>query len=496
LIDRDIGRATAERHDLLVIGGGIYGAFLAMESARRGLRPLLVEREDFGGGTSWSSLRILHGGLRYLQALDLRRFRESVSERRWFCRTYPDLVEPLECLMPLYGPGLRRPGVFRMALALNDMLSYSRNAEVRPDRHLPGGRVLGASATLARFPLVDRDGLMGAGLWYDAAMPSSARVLMETLRWACRNGATVLNYVECLDLLRDGDVTLGVEALDRTTGDVVELRAPVVVNCAGPSCRTVARRLDRDHEPLFRPSLAFNMLLDRPPPSDAALAVSPRNPAGRTYFLRPWGGRIFAGTFHAPCASYPARSTPTDEQVGRFLDDLNRAVPALELTPEAVVRIYSGLLPASRPGTEDLASRELILEHGSIGGPAGLWSVSGVKYTTARLVAERTLRRIFAASGRDLDVRPGSERPPPALALSPDDPSSLLEHPSAEAVRAVRALVGEEAVTCVEDLVLRRTDWGADPERAAAVAAALGKLLGHELPARPTLHGSRVGADA
>ena len=113
------------------------------------------------------------------------------------------------------------------------------------------------------------------------------------------NGATALNYVECVSLLREGGGVRGVEAVDRVTGDVVELRAPVVVNCAGPSSRVVAERLDRDHERLFQPSLAFNLLLDRPPLSGAALALTPRNPTGRTYFLRSWRGRIVAGTYQA-----------------------------------------------------------------------------------------------------------------------------------------------------------------------------------------------------
>jgi glycerol-3-phosphate dehydrogenase len=500
LIHRDVSRATAERYDLVVVGGGIYGVFLTMEAARRGFRPLLIERDDFGGGTSWSSLRILHGGLRYLQAADLRRFRESVSERRWFCRTFPDLVQPLECLMPLYGLGLRRPSVFRAAVALNDMLSYDRNSGVRADRRLGSGRVLDADDTLAKFPLADRDGLMGGGSWYDAAMTSTVRVLMETLRWACSNGATALNYVECMSLLREGDGTGGVEAVDRATGDLIELRAPIVVNCAGPSCRIVAGRLDRDHEPLFRPSLAFNLLLDHPPLSDAALALTPEptsgSPTGRTYFLRSWRGRIFAGKFHAARDRYPVSPKPTDEEIEHFVADLDRAVPALELSTAAIVRVYSGLLPAARAATEDLASRELIVDHRATGGPSGLWSVSGVKYTTARLVAERTLRRIFAASDRDLAVRPGTERPEPAAIPSAGDPSPLLGGTSPELAGAVRRMVDEEAVTCLEDLVLRRTDWGADPKQAEAVTAALGRLLGDDLPAQPALRGSGVGADA
>jgi glycerol-3-phosphate dehydrogenase len=103
VIERAVDRASAGDHDLIVVGGGIYGIALALEAARRGLKTLLVERADYGGATSWSNLRILHGGLRHLQNLDLVRFYESVGERRWFLRHFPDLVRPLPCLMPLYG---------------------------------------------------------------------------------------------------------------------------------------------------------------------------------------------------------------------------------------------------------------------------------------------------------------------------------------------------------------------------------------------------------
>src|SRR5690606_18835162 len=127
VIYRDLQRAQEARHDLIVVGGGVHGVMMALEAARRGLRPLLIERGDLGSGTRWNSLRIVHGGLRYLQSFDLPRYRESVAERRWFMRNLPDLVAPLPCLMPLYGNGLRRPMIFRVALKLNDLLSARRN---------------------------------------------------------------------------------------------------------------------------------------------------------------------------------------------------------------------------------------------------------------------------------------------------------------------------------------------------------------------------------
>ncbi|MEJ2083967.1 MAG: FAD-dependent oxidoreductase [Acidobacteriota bacterium] len=103
MIERNPALFSRDSYDLLIIGGGIYGACLSLEASRRGLSSLVLERDDFGGATSWNSLRILHGGLRYLQHLDLKRFRESVAERRWFSFWFPELVRPLPCLMPLYG---------------------------------------------------------------------------------------------------------------------------------------------------------------------------------------------------------------------------------------------------------------------------------------------------------------------------------------------------------------------------------------------------------
>jgi len=196
MIQRQPDDAAGQRYDLVIVGGGVYGIALLLEASRRGVKALLLEQGDFGSETSWNSLRIVHGGLRYLQSLDLPRFRESVGERRWFLQHFPDLVRPLPCLMPLYGEGLKRPGVFRLALATNSLLSSTRNRGVSPASHLPAGGVLSASETLERFPTAAQDGLQGSALWYDAVMPDSQRLLIEMLHWACACGGTALNYVQ------------------------------------------------------------------------------------------------------------------------------------------------------------------------------------------------------------------------------------------------------------------------------------------------------------
>ncbi len=465
-IVRDVDAAVnpaGSGHDLIVVGGGIYGVCVALEAALRGLRPLLLEREDFGGATSWSSLRIVHGGLRYLQKLDLHRFGESVPERRWFGLVLPDLVRPLTCLMPLYGDGLRKPAIFRVALAMNDWLSRRRNEGLRADATLGCGRIIRPDEVMELFAKVDPRGLRGGGLWHDAYMVSSERVLIELLRWACCAGAQALNYVSAEAIVVEGGRVGGVEAVDHATGRTLRLRAPRVVNCSGPWSRLVSGLFDREVPRLIHPSLAFNLMLDRPALSRAAVAVAPQRKGARTYFVLPWKGRVFAGTSHLPWSGGLDRIGPSEEQIGAMLDDLNEAIPGFGAVREHVMRVYAGIVPAEAEGSDRTSDREVLVDHGAAGGPSGLVSVSGVKYTTARLVAEKTLRLAYGSSLPAVD--PTRAVPPPGAAerfidIDTDD------HP-----HELARIAAEESVVHVDDLLLRRVDLTVHPHRARALAA-------------------------
>ena len=459
MIRRQPTEAAEDRFDIVIVGGGIYGIALLLEASRRGLKPLLLEQGDFGAETSWNSLRIVHGGLRYLQSLDLPRFFESVRERRWFLQNFPDLVRPLPCLMPLYGNGLKRPSIFRLALATNSLLSLTRNRGVSRAGQLPTGGVLSVTETLERFPMATRDGLAGAALWYDAAMPDSQRLLIEMLHWACACGATALNYVRAVGYERSADAVARVSAIDRTTGQKLAFRTRLVVNAAGPWCREVSTAFDRDVPELFHYSLAFNVVLDREPLADAGLAVSPRSRTGRTYFLVPWKGKIMVGTFHAPWNGLREEATITDEMLETFLADLNDSIPGLDVASPDVERVHWGLLPAARPNSDELASRPVILHHGDQGGPEGLFSVSGVKFTTARLVAEQTLKIIQRFRGCGLPDPISAPRPSATHWPAADDVFEV----QAGARKVLRERIEElamlESVITSEDILLRRTDW-------------------------------------
>jgi glycerol-3-phosphate dehydrogenase len=473
-IDRDPRGAASQSYDLLVVGGGIQGVTLALEAARRGLSILLLERGDFGGETTWNSLRIVHGGLRYLQTLDLPRHRESIAERRWFLRHFPDLVEPLPCLMPLYDPPrggrLRRRGPLRAAFAADALLGRRRNEGVREDRAIPPGRLLGHAGTVELFPEVDRDGLRGGALWHDAVAADSHRLVIELLRWACRAGARALNYVEAAELRVEEGRVRGVRAVDRESGRSFEIRAAAVASCAGPWARRVARRFDQDVPGLFHPLLAFNLLLDREPPAGdgrTAVAVASREPGAQTWFLLPFQGRTLAGTFYAPTTEEMLRrdGAPGEPLIEEFLRELNAALPGLDLRREEVLRVLWGRLPAAAEGSTAPASRPVIHDHGSHGGPRGLVSVSGVKLTTARALAERALQAL-AAGGEPVEVaRPAADPP-----LSLTELTRLAENDWNAAREHLRGIVERQSVIHLEDLLLRRTDWGIDPRRAEAAA--------------------------
>lgn len=471
--------ATAARvdYDLIIVGGGIYGAMLSLEAARRNVRSLLIEKGDFGGATSYNSLRIVHGGFRYLQKLDLHRFYESVNERKWFLKTFPELVKPLPCLMPLYGKGLRRPPILCTALKLNDTLSATRNQGIRSDRHLLPGRIINSKQVQQIFPTVDEDGLQGGAVWYDACMPDSQRLVMGALRWACSLGAEALNYVEAKALLKINHQVSGVLAQDLETGETYEYQAKLVVNAAGPWSREVATQFDQDVPELFPPSLAWNVLFDRETLSDFALAVEPKKANAQTYFLHPWKGRLLAGTIHSPwLKDITSNPMPTQAEIDEFIDNLNLAIPGLNLSATEILRVFSGLLPAKEAGTNELAVREAILNHEKLNNQIkGLYSIAGVKFTTSRLVAEKTINQMFP----NLPVISNSEIAPSEVQCSVGVfDYHWYPHPEVtEWQTELKTLIEMEAVQHLDDLILRRTSLGDNPERALKIAPLVCQLF-------------------
>lgn len=479
MIVRELQQASQQHYDLAVIGGGIHGACTALEASRRGLRVLLLEAADFGAGASGNSLRILHGGLRYLQRADLVRFRESVGERRWFARTFPQLVTPLSCLMPLYGQGLKRVPVMRLALAVNDRLSRDRNRQLDEGVQLGEGRILDAAATRARFGSVREAGLEGAALWYDYRMRSSERILMETLLWATRLGARALNYAQVIGIQAAAGRARGLLVEDRLGSGRHEFRAERVCNCTGSAAREFAALHDREHARLFVPSLAFNVLFDCNRLSDDALAIAAPEPNAPVYFLCPSPYGLWAGTEHVGRPDRWMEAVVSESELLDFIGRINRAIPSLSLSLANVRRVFAGLLPVHAVNSTNLTGREVIIDHGARGGLRGLFSLTGIKFTTARRAAARTVDLM-------LHARPARALPEetPPLSSATDwltDGARVQEWPRAEALQRMRELARQESVVTAQDLCLRRTNW----IFTAPDYRALEKLAAEALAAQP-----------
>jgi glycerol-3-phosphate dehydrogenase len=459
MITRAPAAAAAQRFDLAVVGGGIHGVCLALQAAERGLRVLLLERADFGSGASGNSLRVIHGGLRYLQSLDVTRFRESVAERRWFARTFPGLIEPLPCLMPLYGEGLRRRVVMRAALTVNDALSSHRNDGVAKDVRLPGSATFGPAAMRRRFRQVRADGLEGGALWYDYHMRSSERILTELLHAACTLGVQALNYTEIKRIrVQDGRIQ-GLEALDRIDGAEYRFDAERICNCTGAQARVFAAEQDRDYRELFIPSLAFNVLLDCEPLSRDALAVAAPERGAPVYFLCPAPFGVWAGTEHVGRPESCRDAVVSEAEIDAFLGRINRAVPGINLSQRNVRAVYCGLLPVRTPGSTDLTARECCIEHAEHGGPAGLYSLTGMKFTTARRVAERALAKLFPGLRPSAAPCGAAVRPLSAATALLLDGARVSAMDPLDAMTFIRDTAAAESVMHPEDFFLRRTNW-------------------------------------
>jgi glycerol-3-phosphate dehydrogenase len=477
VLERDPEGSASRNYDAIIIGGGIHGVMLSWTLAVSGIRTLLLERDDFGGATTANSLRIVHGGLRYLQTLDLPRFFESVAERRWFLRNFGELVSPLPCLMPLSGRGISRGSVLAVALALNDLLSITRNHGVAATNHLSRGRLLRSAEVADACAGIELAAAGGGALWYDAALQDSSRLLIEILRGAAERGSVVLNYVEATSLIVHEGRVAGVVGRDHVAGRHLEFQAPVVVNVAGPECAATLHQLTGVYTEVPH-MLAWNLLLDRRPPCETALAIRARS--GHTYFLHPWKGRLLLGTGEAAWSD-PCPNPLPEVLVQSTLDEVNVAAPGLNLESKEILRVYPGLLPTKKPHTRLLLKRPRIVDHGSRF--PGLHSVIGIKLTTARRVAEVVADRLFADR-----VRP---RSPAQFSLSGattamrDWTLDWSPEPGSEQwLEPLKELIHDESVCHLDDLLFRRTAIGDNPHRALRLAAEVSDLFSWDAATR------------
>jgi glycerol-3-phosphate dehydrogenase len=396
---QNLERLGSEPFDVLVVGGGITGAGVALDAATRGLRTALVERGDFASGTSSRSSKLVHGGLRYLNQREFRLVYEALAERQRLLRLAPHLVRPLPFLIPVFGTGgadkakaRALAGALSAALWIYDATGGARIGKLH--------RRLSRAETVAHMPDLDPTRLAAGFLYYDARV-DDARLTLAVTKTAASAGAVVVNYVEATGLRREEGRVAGAELVDRLDGRGLTVQAGVVVNAAGVWADEL-RALDEGRNPgTIRPAKGVHITLPAGRLRLDVAAVLPVPRDRRSIFVVPWGDRVYAGTTDTDYQGPLDTPACTGDDVAYLLGALNAWLDLEKpLGPHDVLGTWAGLRPlvggaATSARTADLSRRHVVRVSES-----GLVTVVGGKLTTYRKMAADTVDTVLSVLGR------------------------------------------------------------------------------------------------
>ncbi len=380
--------------DLIVVGGGINGAAVARDAAHRGLAVLLLDKNDFGSGTSSWSSRLIHGGLRYLEYGELPLVYESLHDRQALLETAPHLVEPLRIGIPIYTGARRGRCLVRLGMIAYDLLSLRKT--------LPGHEMIGARECLQRMPGLNADGLQGAALYYDGQVTYAERLVLENVIDAVELGAVARNYCTVTEIHIDNAAVTGVGFTDAATGSSETATAPLVVNAGGPWVDDVLSGAGTtafgDYVGGTKGSHIVVPHFDDAPP-DAVYVEAGAD--GRPIFIIPWNLQVLIGTTDIRFDGDPASARASLAEIDYLLGELNRLFPNAAMARDDISFTYSGVrpLPPQNDGPEGAISRKHHVRHHNHVA-RGLYSVVGGKLTTFLSLAEDVLKRL----NRDFDL--------------------------------------------------------------------------------------------
>lgn len=383
--------------DVLVIGGGITGAWTALDCSLRGLSTILVEIGDFGGATSMRSSRLLHGGIRYLQQLELRKVRESSRERELVAQSAPHMVDFVPFMVPTFS-GIQRGRAFLHAgmLAYRALTMGTHSASKDPALKIPSDHRISRSE-IQRHGILSKEKITGGRILYEAQVQSSERMTFEVINRARAEGAVALNYMAVQRYIKTGDQVEGVVAKDLVSGNTLDLKARIVINAAGPWCDSLNDNasLQKLNTGFARGAHIITRSLLGPyavalPSSFKSDGVATRG--NRHIFIIPWRNRSLIGTSYMESSEPTEDLTPTPDEIQQLIDTVNQSLPESRLTTNDVIRSFAGYYPLQsatiKKGIYQGTGEYRLVDHRTTDRVEGLITALGAKFTTARRIAE------------------------------------------------------------------------------------------------------------
>lgn len=372
--------------DVIIIGGGATGLGIALDSATRGYKTLLLEQSDFAHGTSSRSTKLVHGGVRYLAQGDILLVIEALKERGRMLKNAPHLTSNQEFVIPVY----RKIDVliYYLGLKFYDILAGRLS--------LGRSYFISAAEVARRLPLVKQDGLKGGIVYHDGQFDDS-RMVFSLAEKCVEEGGIVMNYFGVEELVKDpaGKIS-GVVAADKVSGEKIKLGSKLVINATGVFADGILQMDDPGTRQIIRPSQGVHIVLDKSFLGGNSAIMIPRTDDGRVLFAIPWYDKVVVGTTDTPLDEISREPEALDQEIDFILSTAERY---LVRPPEKkdILSVFAGLRPlASDPGNPE-STKEISRRHKIIFSVSGLLTVTGGKWTSYRRMAEETLDRAVKA---------------------------------------------------------------------------------------------------
>lgn len=387
----DLDALASERFDLLVIGGGATGLGVAVDAASRGFRIALVEAHDLAQGTSSRSTKLVHGGVRYLEQLDIGLVREALHERGVMAENAPHLVHDLRFIVPRYS--WWEAPFYGAGLKLYDALAGKRS--------LGPSRLLSRDETIEAIPNVQREGLLGGVAYHDGQF-DDARMAVTLALTARDHGAVIATQCRVTGLMRDAAGRInGATIVDQSTQRTLTVRARVVINATGIFADAIRRMESPQAAPVVEPAQGVHLVLPRSfQPSDSAIMV-PHTDDGRVLFVIPWHDRVLVGTTDTPMSAPSIEPRALEEEIDFILRNAVRYLER-EATRGDVLSVFAGQRPLVH--ASNVATKSISRHHEVFVGPGAMVTIVGGKWTTYRRMAEDTVNRAIAVA--EMEARP------------------------------------------------------------------------------------------